>query len=86
MSAESGKHLEDKVVILGRVADDYYIDDSKLNFLMERLSSQPSSNVVDLTTRKSGLDCLIEYNDMVRKLHSKNFDWLKNNRGWTHNF
>jgi hypothetical protein len=45
MSAESGKHLEDKVVILGRVADDYYIDGSKLNFLLGRLSSQPSSNV-----------------------------------------
>ena len=54
MSAEIGKHLEDKVVILGRVVGDYYIDDSKLNFLMGRLSSQPSSNVVDLTTRKSG--------------------------------
>lgn len=66
MSAESGKHLEDKVVILGRVADDYYIDDSKLNFLMGRLSSQPSSNVVDLTTRKSGLDFLIEYSAMVQ--------------------
>lgn len=52
MSAESGKHLEDKVVILGRVADDYYIDDSKLNFLMGRLSLQSSSDFIDLTTRK----------------------------------
>ena len=36
---------------------------------------QPSSEVVDLTTRKSGLDCLIEYNDMVRLLHRKGVNW-----------
>ena len=46
----------------------------------------PYSDVIDLATRKSGLDCLIEYNDMVRKSHSKNFDWLKNNRSWIRKF
>lgn len=51
-------------------------------FRMKVPQPPSSSDVNDLTTRKSGLDCLIEYNDMVRKLHSKNFDWLKNNKGW----
>ena len=46
----------------------------------------PSSDVIDIATRNSGLDCLIEYNDMVRKLHSKNFDWLKNNKSWIRKF
>lgn len=52
MSAESGKHLEDKVVILGETAEDYYKDTRKLDFLMERLSLQSSSDFIDLTTRK----------------------------------
>lgn len=86
MSAESGKHLEDKVVILGRVADDYYIDDSKLNFLMGRLSSQPSSNVVDLTTRKSGLDFLIEYSDMVQGFRKYGVEWTLEHNELARNF
>lgn len=86
MSAESGKHLEDKVVILGRVADDYYIDDSKLNFLMGRLSSQPSSNVVDLTTRKSGLDLLIEYSDMVQNFRNYGVEWTLEHNELARNF
>lgn len=86
MSAEIGKHLEDKVVILGRVVGDYYIDDSKLNFLMGRLSSQPSSNVVDLTTRKSGLDFLIEYNDMIRSFRKYGVEWTLEHNELARNF
>mgnify|MGYP007041038952 CR=1 FL=1 len=86
MGAELGKRLKDKVVILGRTSDDYFKDIRKLDFLMGRLSPQPSSEVIDLTTGKSGLESLIEYSDMVRKLHSKNFEWLKNNKGWIRKF
>lgn len=70
MSAELGKQFEDNnVVILGETAEDYYRDSRKLDFLFGYLSLKPSSEVIDLTTRKSGLDSLIEYNDMVRSLH-----------------
>ena len=86
MGVELGKQIEDKVVISGRTSDDYFKDNLKLDFLMRRLSSQLSSEVLDIATRKSGLDYLIEYNDRVRKLHSKNFDWLKNNKGWIRKF
>lgn len=86
MGAGLGKRLKDKVVILGRTSDDYFKDTRKLDFLMGRLSPQPSSEVIDLTTGKSGLESLIEYSDMVRKLHSKNFEWLKNNKGWIRKF
>lgn len=86
MRAESGKHLEDKVDILGRVADDYYIDGSKLNFLLGRLSSQPSSNVVDLTTRKSGLDFLIEYSDMVQSFRKYGVEWTLEHNELARNF
>lgn len=86
MSARLGKQFEDKVVILGRVADDYYIDDSKLNFLMGRLSSQPSSNVVDLTTRKSGLDFLIEYSDMVQSFRKYGVEWPLEHNELARNF
>ena len=76
MSAELGKQFEDdKVVILGRTSDDYFKDTRKLDFLMGRLSPQPSSEVIDLTTRKSGLDSLIVYNDMVRSLRRKGVEW-----------
>lgn len=34
-----------------------------------------SSEVIDLATRKSGLDFLIEYNDMVRSLRKYGFDY-----------
>lgn len=86
MGVELGKRLKDKVVILGRTSDDYFKDTRKLDFLMGRLSPQPSSEVIDLTTGKSSLESLIEYSDMVRKLHSKNFEWLKNNKGWIRKF
>lgn len=39
--------------------------------------SQSPSEVLDLSTRKSGLDFLIEYSDMVRDLHNKGLDWVK---------
>ena len=86
LGVELDKQLEDKAVILGRTSDDYFKDNLKLDFLMRRLSSQPSSEVIDIATRKIGLDYLIEYNDRVRKLHSKNFEWLKNNKGWIRGF
>lgn len=35
----------------------------------------PSSEVIDLATRKSGFDFLIEYNDMVRSLRKYGFDY-----------
>lgn len=47
MGAELGKHLEDKVVILGETTEDYYKNTCKLDFLLERLSPQPSSEVID---------------------------------------
>ena len=75
MNAELSKHLEDKVVILGETVDDYYTDTRKLNFLMGRLSSQHSSEGVDLTTGKSGVDFLIEYNDLVRSLRKHGVEW-----------
>ena len=34
-----------------------------------------SSEVIDLTTRKSGLDSFIEYDNMVRSLHKHGFDY-----------
>ena len=86
MSVDLDKQLEDKVVILGRTSEDYCTDTRKLDFLMGRISLQPSSEVIDIATRTSELDCLIEYNDRVRKLHSKNFDWLKNNKSWIRKF
>ena len=76
LSAELGKQFEDNnVVILGETAEDYYRDSRKLDFVFRYLSLKPSSEVIDLTTRKSGLDSLIEYNDMVRSLHKHGFDY-----------
>ena len=86
LSAELGKQSEDNLVILGETAEYYYRDSSKLDFLFGYLSLKPSSEVIDLTTGKSGLESLIEYSDMVRKFHSKNFEWLKNNKGWIRKF
>ena len=42
--------------------------------------------VIDLATLKMGLDFLLEYNDMVRKLQSKDFAWLKNHSDWIRKF
>lgn len=37
--------------------------------------SQSSSEVLDLTTRKSGLDFLMDYNDMIRSLRRNGLEW-----------
>ena len=75
MSVDLDKQLEDKVVILGRTSEDYCTDTRKLDFLMGRISLQPSSEVIDLTTRKSGLDSLIEYNDLIRSFRKPGVEW-----------
>ena len=86
LGVELGKQLEDKAVILGRTSDDYFKDNLKLDFLMRRLSSQPSSEVIDLTTRKSGLDFLIEYNDMVRSFRKYGVEWTLEHNELARNF
>lgn len=52
MGVELDKQFEDKMIVLGETAEDYYKDTRKLDFLMERLSPQLSSEVLDLITRK----------------------------------
>ena len=37
--------------------------------------SQSSSAVLDLTTSKSGLDFLMDYNDMIRSLRRNGLEW-----------
>lgn len=86
MSDEVSKQFEDKVVILGETADDYCKDTRKLDFLMERLSSQPSSEVIDLTTRKSGLDFLMEYDDMIRSFRRNGVEWTLEHNELAHKF
>lgn len=86
MSAELGKQVDDKVIILGRTSEDYYKDTRKLDFLMGCLSSQPSSNVVDSTTRKSGLDFLMEYNDMIRSFRTYGVEWTLEHNALARNF
>lgn len=86
MSPELGKQVDDKVIILGRTSEDYYKDTRKLDFLMGCLSSQPSSNVVDSTTRKSGLDFLIEYNDMIRSFRRNGVEWTLEHNDLARNF
>lgn len=75
MSVDLDKQFEDKMIVSGETAEDYYRDSRKLDFLFGYLSLKPSSEVIDLTTRKSGLDSLIEYNDMVRSLHKHGLDY-----------
>lgn len=86
LSAELGKQFEDNVVILGETAEDYYRDSRKLDFLFGYLSLRPSSEVIDLTTGKSGLDSLIEYNDMVRSLHRHGFEYIVEHHGLDRKF
>lgn len=86
LSAELGKQFEDNVVILGETAEDYYRDSRKLDFLFGYLSLKPSSEVIDLTTGKSGLDSLIEYNDMVRSLHRHGFEYIVEHHGLDRKF
>ncbi len=46
----------------------------------------PSSEIIDLATRKSGLDFLIEYNDMVRSLRKQGVEWTLKHNGLARNF
>lgn len=87
LSAELGKQFEENnVVILGETAEDYYRDSRKLDFLFGYLSLKPSSEVIDLTTGKSSLDSLIEYNDMVRSLHRHGFEYIVEHHGLDRKF
>lgn len=48
--------------------------------------SQSPSEVLDLATRKSGLDFLIEYNDMVRSLRKYGVEWTLEHNELARNF
>lgn len=37
----------------------------------------PTSDVTDLSTRRSGLDALMDYNDMVRTVRTKGMEYAK---------
>lgn len=37
----------------------------------------PTSDVIDLSTRRSGMDALIDYNDMVRTVRTKGMEYAK---------
>ena len=37
----------------------------------------PTSNIIDLSARRSGLDALIDYNDMVRTVRTKGMEYAK---------
>lgn len=45
-----------------------------------------SSEIIDLATRKSGLDFLIDYNDMIRSLHRQGVDWTLEHNELARNF
>lgn len=47
---------------------------------------QSSSEVVDLATRKSGLDFLIEYNDMIRSFRRNGVEWTLEHNELARNF
>lgn len=49
-------------------------------------TSQHSSDIIDLTTRKSGLDFLIEYNDMVRSFRKYGIEWTLEHNELARNF
>lgn len=49
-------------------------------------TSQYSSDIIDLTTRKSGLDFLIEYNDMIRSLRRNGVEWTLEHNELARNF
>lgn len=36
-----------------------------------------TSNVIDLPTRRSGMDALMDYNDMVRTVRTKGIEYAK---------
>ena len=37
----------------------------------------PTSNVIDLPTRRSGMDAFMDYNDMVRTIRTKGIEYAK---------
>lgn len=37
----------------------------------------PTSDVIDLSTRRSGMDALMDYNDMVRTVRTKGIEYAK---------
>ena len=37
----------------------------------------PTSDVIDLSTRRSGLDFLMDYNDMVRTIRARGIEYAK---------
>ena len=37
----------------------------------------PTSDVIDLSTRRSGMDALIDYNDMGRTVRTKGMEYAK---------
>ena len=37
----------------------------------------PTSNVIDLSTRRSGMDFLMDYNDMIRTVRNKGIEYAK---------
>ena len=37
----------------------------------------PTSNVIDLSTRRSGMDFLKDYNDMIRTVRNKGIEYAK---------
>lgn len=39
----------------------------------------PTSDVIDLSTRRSGADALMDYNDMVRDIKRHGIDYVKKN-------
>lgn len=41
------------------------------------IDKAPTSDVIDLSTRRSGMDALMDYNDMVRTVRTKGMDYAK---------
>lgn len=48
--------------------------------------SQSPSEVLDLPTRKSGMDFLIEYGDMVRSFRTYGVEWTLEHNALARNF
>lgn len=40
-------------------------------------NNAPTSDVIDLSTRRSGMDALMDYNDMVRTVCTKGMEYAK---------
>lgn len=48
--------------------------------------SQSSSEVFDLATRKTGLDFLMEYDDMIRSFRRNGVEWTLEHNDLARNF